>query len=304
METSTSLTPQEVAVTLKIAKNTVYELIKRGELSAYRVGKKIRVDLEDVYSYKDRKKSINTSPCLKEFSAEKGFVICGQDIILDILLRHLEQHPKGIRATRSYTGSYNGLSELYRGNVQVVAAHIWDSETGQYNLPYIRKILPGIPCVVIHLATQLQGFYVFKGNPKGIRNWEDLKRSDLTMVNREIGSGTRILLDEHLIRLGLTGKNIRGYFKECTSHLSAASAVARGEADFALGNENTGFQVNGIDFIPLQATRYELIIRKEDISKPPCEAIIEILCSQEFKAELGGIGRYDLKETGKIIFDM
>lgn len=315
MEDNASLTPQEVADILKIAKNTVYELIKRGELNSYRVGKKVRVDAKDVEEYKNSTKSIkgrNQSNSSREnlrltplFSEEvpqnNGFVICGQDILLDILSRYLQLHPNGVQALRSYVGSYNGLYSLYLGSVQMTAAHLWDGDTGQYNIPFVRRMLPGIPAVIIHLACRLQGFYVAKGNPKNVAGWEDFKRKDITIINREKGSGTRILLDEHLRKLGIDAKNIKGYKRESTSHLAIASTVARGGADIGIGNEKSGLQVKGIDFIPLQTERYELVIKKEDLEKAPFQAVIEILRSQELKMELEGIGGYDLSEMGKIV---
>lgn len=318
MAEQSALTPQEVADILKIAKNTVYELIKRGDLNAYRVGKKVRVDMSDVDEYKNRTrnpKGTNTSyvesgnvsalkanPLLyEEASISNGFVICGQDIMLDILSRYLGMHPKGIQALRSYVGSYNGLYALYQGNVQIATAHLWDGDTGQYNVPYIRRMLPGVPAVIIHLACRIQGFFVAKGNPKGIKGWEDLKRSDITIINREKGSGTRVLLDEHLRKLGISSSKVKGYDRECVSHLAVASTVARGGADIGMGNEKTSMQVKGTDFIPLQTERYDLVMKKGDCDKYPYKAVPEILCSREFKAELEGIGGYDLTETGKII---
>lgn len=315
MADNTALTPQEVAEILKIAKNTVYELVKRGELNAYKVGKKLRVDSGDVEAYKNRTKSIRSAgsqgapadapranPLLyEELPRYGGFVICGQDILLDILSRHLQMHPDGVQALRSYVGSYNGLYALYHGNVQMATAHLWDGDTGQYNVPYVRRMLPGVPAVVIHLACRLQGFYVQKGNPRGIKGWEDLKRKDVAIINREKGSGTRVLLDEHLRLLGIPAGSIRGYERESTSHLAIASTVARGGADIGIGNEKSGMQVKGIDFIPLQTERYELVIKKEDLTKPPYRAALEILRSQEFILELEGIGGYDLAETGQIV---
>jgi putative molybdopterin biosynthesis protein len=315
MNDNSALTPQEVADILKIAKNTVYELIKRGELNSYRVGKKVRVDAKDVDEYKNRTKSIKSknqpgsitasirsNPFLGEESIRgNGFVICGQDVLLDILSRYLQLHPNGTQALRSYVGSYNGLFALYQGNVQMATAHLWDGDTGQYNVPFVRRMLPGVPAVIIHLACRLQGFYVAKGNPKGIIGWEDLKRKDITIINREKGSGTRVLLDEHLRKLGIAAKNIKGYERESTSHLAIASTVARGGANIGIGNEKSGLQVRGIDFIPLQTERYELVIKKEDMEKAPYQAVLEILRSQEFKLELEGIGGYDLTEIGKIV---
>lgn len=314
MNENPALTPQEVADILKIAKNTVYELIKRGELNAYRVGKKVRVDTKDVDEYKNRSKnkgyvpvesssaSSKSNPLMdEELIRNNGFVICGQDILLDILSRYLHMHPNGVQALRSYVGSYNGLYALYNGTVQIATAHLWDGDTGQYNIPFVRRMLPGVPAVIIHLACRTQGFYVPKGNPKGIKGWEDLKIKDLTIINREKGSGTRVLLDEHLRKLGITGESIKGYNRESTSHLAIASTVARGGADLGIGNEKSGLQVQGIDFIPLQTERYELVIKKEDINKEPYKAVLEILRSQEFKMELEGIGGYDLTEIGRIM---
>ncbi len=250
-----ALTPQEVADILKIAKNTVYELIKRGELNSYRVGKKVRVDMSDVQAYKNRSKSYKEVQETRlsvraETQGKKGFVICGQDVMLDILSRHLENHPSGTQALRSYIGSYGGLYELYQGNVSLTAAHLWDGDTGEYNIPYVRRMLPGIPVVVVHLANRIQGFYIAKGNPKGITGWEDFKRHDLIIANREKGSGTRILLDEHLRIMGIEPTKIKGYTNEYTTHLAVASAVARSTADLGLGNEKSAVQVKDIDFIP------------------------------------------------------
>lgn len=315
MNDNPALTPQEVADILKIAKNTVYELIKRGELNSYRVGKKVRVDAKDVEEYKNRTKSIKGAgqsgiilnkqgavPFLyEEPQSYGGFVISGQDILLDILARYLQLSPNGVQALRSYAGSYNGLYAMYQGHVQMVAVHLWDGDTGEYNVPFVRRMLPGVPAVIIHLACRLQGFYVAKGNPRGIRGWEDLKRKDITIINREKGSGTRVLLDERLRRLGIPPGTIKGYTRESTSHLAIASTVARGGADLGIGNEKSGMQVKGIDFIPLQPERYELVIKKEDMNSPPFETAVEILRSPEFRLELEGIGGYELAETGKIV---
>jgi len=311
---SETLTPQEVADLLKIAKNTVYELIKRGELNAYKVGKKVRVDLKDVEEYKNRTKSkvYSASTIVKEDYFQRlnltadnlpsgNLVICGQDPLLDILSRYLENHPNGIRTLRSYVGSYNGLFALYNGFAHVATAHLWDGDSGEYNVPYVKRMLPGIPCVIIHLAYRTQGFYVAKGNPRNIKDWEDLKRKDITIINREKGSGTRVLLDEHLRLLGIYGSSLNGYNRECTSHLAVASAIYRGEADLGIGNEIAGLSVKGIDFIPVQAERYEMIIKKEDFNKAPFRAIMEIIKSPDYKSEIIGIGGYNINEIGKIV---
>lgn len=313
------LTPLEVASILKISKNTVYEMVKRGEINSFRVGNKVRIAMKDVEEYKNRtmrfqnNKNSNENSIrvkdnidepqykMQEQQKSNNFVICGQDIMLDILSRHLQHHPKGVVALRSYTGSYDGLYELYHGRVQLATVHLWDGETGEYNVPYVKRMLPGVKSVIIHLATRMQGFYVAKENPKGIRDWEDLNRTDISIINREKGSGSRILLDEQIKKLGISSSNISGYEREATSHLAVASAVARGGADLGVGNEKASQQVSGVEFIPLQKERYDLVIKKEDMMKPHFQTVLQILKSEEFKLELQGIGGYDLENLGDIV---
>ena len=315
MREDASLTPEEVASVLRIARNTVYELIKRGELSAYRVGRKIRVDARDVEAYKKQGKQtesplpanlsrspLTLSPAVSPApdTPSAGMVICGQDVILDILTSHLE-HQTGGRAFRSYVGSMEGLLALYREKAHLTAAHLWDGDTDTYNVPYVRRLLPGIPAVVVHLAGRRQGFYVAAGNPKKVESWSDLLREDVRFVNREKGCGTRVLLDEKLRLAGLNRRLIQGYDREENSHLGVASAVARGEADVGLGNQKAALQVRGVDFVPLQNERYDLVMRREDLDKTMFRAVLEILRSPEYRRELAGLGDYDLSETGRIV---
>lgn len=318
MDENRSLSTQEAADILGVSKNTVYEFIKRGELPSYRIGRKVRIDLNDIEYYKNKSRTnkmatppmqsipnINYEKTAPKYfdnlsKQNKGFIICGQDMILDILTRYLERHPNGLQALRYYTGSYNGLIELYRGNVTIASAHLWDGETGTYNIPYVRRLLPGVSCILIHLACRMEGFYVAKGNPKNITSWKDLARHDVTMINRERGCGVRVLVDEHLRKLNISPNNINGYEQEDLSHLAVASTIARGAADVGIGNEKTALQVEGIEFVPMQKENYDLIIKKDDINKPIFQTVLEILNSKEFKLEIQGIGGYDISETGKI----
>lgn len=303
MSSLTSLTPVEVAELLKITKNTVYELIKRGELPAYKVGNKIRVDIKDVEYYINSQKNTNISSSITNVTnnTKQDIIISGQDVLLDILANYIEKNIKSIKILRSHIGSYNGLFNLYNNQVSISSCHLWDGETDSYNTPFVKKLLPGIPCILVNLAYRKQGFYVQRGNPKNINTWNDLINPKIALVNREKGSGTRILLDEKLKSLNIYPKNILGYDYEESSHLSVASAVSRGKADVGLGNENASLQVSNIDFIPLQKERYDLVIKKDYLSNPVYQEIINIIKSDDFKSELEGIGGYDLRDTGKII---
>ncbi len=317
MESDTSLKPQEVADMLKITRNMVYVLIRRGELNAYRVGNKVRVDQSDVEYYKSKNRKTSemhhdtdtivqnklSRPILHEEDCiidQTSFVICGQDLIVDILAAFLEHHPEGIRATRSYVGSYTALCALYQGEVQLATVHLWNGQTGEYNIPYVKMLLPGVQTSIIHLAQRMIGFCVAPGNPKDIRSWDDLKRGDIKIANRQKGSGTRILLDEHLKLLQVSEKTLQGYRREFPTNLTAATVVAHGGADFSVIDEKTASQIQKVDFIPLQKERYDIVVRSEDFSSPHVKAIIEIINSSEFQTTIEEVGGYDLSETGKI----
>lgn len=316
------LSSQEVADILKIARNTVYELIKRGDLISSKVGKQVRVDRREVDSYLSRtmnspnQKTLpptNSIPrnnanqlytqTIDDNISEKQLIICGQDLSLDILANHLNTMVDTMQVYRSYLGSYNGIYELYQGRVNVATAHLWDGDTNEYNISYVKKMMPGIPALIIRIGKRKQGFYVHKNNPKGITSWTDLKRNDISIVNREKGSGTRVLLDEKLRLMGMIGEYIEGYSRECKSHLAAATTVSRGGADIAIGSEMASKSIQGIEFIPLQVECYDLIIKLSDADKQPYRTILEIISSDAFKMDLISLGSYDTSETGNIIWE-
>ncbi len=210
--------------------------------------------------------------------------------LIGILCRYLGRHPNGVRALRSYESSYSALYSLYRGDAQVAAAHIWDGKTGEYNTPYVERMLPGIPAVIIRLAGRIQGFYVLKGNPKKITGWEDLKRQDISLINHEAGSGSRILLDEHLKLMGLQGNMINGYTTETYSPIALASAIIRGRADLCIGIEMPFLQAREIEFLPLQKEYYDLVIKKETLNQPVFAALLGWVRGAAWGGVGGGVG--------------
>ena len=210
----------------------------------------------------------------------------------------------GIPALRAYIGSYDSLMLLYKNKVNVASSHLWDSETDEYNVPYVKRLLPGIPTVVIHLTCRMQGLYVQKENPKAIKGWADFGRGDITMINREHGAGSRVLLDESLKLLGISGSSVRGYNNERPSHLALASAVSGGKADVAVGIEKIARQVDNIDFIPMKKERYDLVIKKETMQSPEIQTLMNIIKSVAFKQEFTNIGGYDTTDMGKVVAEI
>lgn len=328
------LTAKEAAEILKVRKNTVYDMIKRGDLKASKLGKQLRIRQEDLDFYiqygsqasimlnegkiqtndidKDEfeKNILNipngpTDMAGRNKTTQKGManqiIICGQDMILDLLANRLNQCVEE-NVFRSYKGSYNGLYAMYQGEVNVATAHLWHGKTNSYNIPYISSMLPGTDVIVLHLLKRKQGFYVKKGNPKRIQSFEDLKRADVTIVNREPGSGVRVFVDEKLRQAGISTQEVNGYQKVVNSHLEAAATVNRGEADVAVGSEKHSLSVPGIDFIFIQEESYDMVIRKEDFTKKPYQKMIEIIRSPEYQKEVAGLGSYNVENMGKIIY--
>ena len=311
MSDDVSYTAEEVAKILRISRFTVYELIKRGELTAYRVGRKMRIDGADLANYK--KKTKGGTPCAPKnsipspdcpFDSQSGLVICGQDVVLDILTRHLERQMRNVRFLRHYAGSIEGLISLYNRTVNLATAHLWDGDSDEYNVPYVKHYLPGMRLLVINLVYRMEGFYVAPGNPKQINEWTDLTRNDVRFVNRERGSGARVLIDEKLRKLDIDSRHIIGYENEELSHLAVASCVARGEADVGLGTEKAAMQVKNVEFIPLQKERYDMVLLKQDLEKPHFQALISILKSKAFQKEVDGMGGYDISRMGDVMAEI
>lgn len=184
----------------------------------------------------------------------------------------------------------------------MATAHLWDGDQDEYNVSYIKKMMPGIPAVIVRIGQRIEGFYIQEGNPKGVTGWEDLKRRDLTIANREKGSGVRVLLDEKLRLMGVSGEIIEGYGNEFKSHLAVAAQVSGGLADMGIGSEKGCQTLKGVSFIPLQTECYDLVIKKSDADKPQFAAILEIMAHEDFKRDIASAAGFDCAQTGKIIF--
>ncbi|WP_414859309.1 substrate-binding domain-containing protein [Paenibacillus haidiansis] len=325
-----SYTTEEVAKLLKVSKLTVYDLIKKGKLPAYRVGKQMRVDAGDLEQYKKQAKSgaavtpvpqpaepasaVTSSDSRKDESpfgaASSGhsrlpgtLVITGQDFSLDLLAKHLERENPGLRPLRSHDGSLDSLVSMYRGQSDIVSTHLLDGSTGEYNIPYINKILTGHSYIVVNLLQRNAGLYVPMGNPKQLKTWADLGRPGVKLINREIGSGARVLLDEQLRLSGIRRYGLKGYEDIETSHLAVAGKVASGQADVGVGIEHAVSLVSTVEFIPLIQERYDLVMLKSERNNVWIRQLMQTLQSPEFRQELAAIQGYDLSLTGKILYD-
>ena len=311
MAQNKSLSTQEVADILHVSKSTIYDLIRRGEIHSYKIGRKVRFTQDDVDAYIARSrhehstrpvKNIDTHSTLltPEKKEEPDLIISGQDVVLDILANYLQA--EGVSTARTYLNSFEGLLSLYQDNIQVAACHLFDGY--DYNTSFVRSLMPGIPAVLVNVSYRTQGFYVRKGNPKNIKGWSDLAREDITVLNRGVGSSARILMDTQLKRLGIPAGKVKGYGKIMKSHLTMAAAIAAGEADLAIGTERISRQIDNLDFIPLLEERFDLVIKQELMDTDAVQKLLKILGDNAFRREIAHFSGNDYRDMGKVITEV
>ena len=311
MAQNKSLSTQEVADILHVSKSTIYDLIKKGEIHSYKIGRKVRFTQDDVDAYIARSrhehstrpvKNIDTHSTLltPEKKEEPDLIIAGQDVVLDILANYLQQ--EGVNTARTYLNSFEGLLSLYQDNIQVAACHLFDGY--DYNTSFVRSLMPGVPAVLVNVSYRTQGFYVQKGNPKHIKSWSSLMRQDISILNRRVGSSARILLDVQLKRMGIPTSRVRGYDRIMKSHLTMAAAIAAGEADVAIGTERISRQIENLDFIPLLEERFDFVIKKEMMETEPVKKLMKVLNDPAFRKEIAHFSGNDYRDLGKIITEV
>jgi len=222
------------------------------------------------------------------------------DLALDLLISQLRRSHPELSVISSPVGSLAGLIALERGEADVAGCHLLDEETGEYNIPFVRRILPGQDVVLVNLVYRQQGLMVRKGNPKGISGLEDLSRSDVVIVNRQRGAGTRVLLDLRLRELGIAPENIRGYEREVETHTAVAAAVASGSADVGMGIFSAARALE-LEFLPLARERFDLAIPAAQHSSEEVGHLLSTLRSDGFKSVVHELGGYDTSDTGKIM---
>jgi len=232
---------------------------------------------------------------------ERTLVVVGShDMTLDLIANLLKKCDPQINLASSNVGSLGGLLALRKSTAHLAGSHLLDTETGEYNISYINRYLSGVEIYLINLVHREQGLIVAPGNPKCINGLEDLIRDGLSFVNRQAGSGTRILLDWRLGQLGIDPAKIKGYEREEYTHMAVAVDVLSGTADVGMGI-HAAAQALALDFIPVTTERYDLVIPAEHYDNPLVQELLEVIASQEFKEQVMALGGYDVRDTGRII---
>ncbi|BCA57108.1 hypothetical protein W02_42480 [Nitrospira sp. KM1] len=197
-------------------------------------------------------------------------------------------------------GSMAALDAVKRREVHVAGLHVQDARSGEWNLPYLRKHLATGEFTIVTFARWEAGLMVRKSNPKRIRDIADLVRKDVTVVNRESGSGARELLDRRLRGVDIRPQQVRGYEHVVTSHMEVARRIVEGVADAGIGLRSLS-RLYGLDFIPLQDERYDLVIPTRLLAEHSgLTAFFDTIVSRVFRSEIESLGGYDTRETGTI----
>ncbi|MEH7440788.1 helix-turn-helix transcriptional regulator [Bacillus sp. JJ1122] len=295
-------TPDEIASMLKISKYTVYEMIKRGDLVAFKVGNKMRIEESEFTRFKESMTAPNKRQTDPQNTVQQTIQLAGShDFLVEHLVKYTASEGTGLSITPSYIGSLEGLMMLYRGSADIAAIHLLDPVSQQYNLPFIRQLFVHEPITVMRLASREQGLIVAKGNPKKISGIKDLTRKDVTIVNRQKGAGTRFLLDSFLAEENLQPSDVKGYDDEEWNHLGAAAHISRGTADAAFGIKCAASQL-GLDFIPLTKEQFDLVFRWTPDNKKALQHLIDLIHFTNFKESIFELDGYGAEDLGKIIY--
>jgi len=230
-------------------------------------------------------------------------IVCigSHDNALDVLGNFLKKKHPVFSLSSAHVGSMGGMLALKRGEAHCAGTHLLDEETQEYNVSYLRKILPGVPVKLVNLVYRTQGLILPKGNPKGISGFPDLARKDVVFVNRQAGAGTRLLTDLSLKKFNIDPRNVNGYSHEEFTHMAVAAAVLSGAADTGLAVLSAA-QALGLDFLPVARERYDLAIPERFYDTPMLQALLGIIRDDaDFRETIANMGGYDVSDMGKVM---
>ncbi|MDP2871613.1 MAG: molybdopterin biosynthesis protein [Bacillota bacterium] len=231
---------------------------------------------------------------------ERAVVAIGShDLALDVLADLFRARHPGCSLASINAGSLGGLQALARGEAHIAGSHLLDEASGEYNVSYVRRMLPGLRVALFCLALRQQGLLVAPGNPRGIAAVEDLAGRGLRLINRQRGAGTRVLLDFLLRQAGIDPAAIKGYERVVYTHLAVAAEVAAGGADAGLGILAAA-RAAGLDFVPLASEPYELVIPARSWEDPLVQELLDVARGEDFRRVMNGLGGYDTSVSGEV----
>ena len=294
---------KEVAGYLGVHEKQVYALIKARRIPSTRITGKwvFPKKLIDDWIETHARQGLETA---REKSRPMGDVLlaCGSnDPILDMLQTTIKKNYPEFLILSANTGSTEGLKALNRGYTDLAWSHLLDPESGQYNIPFLPAYLPDVKAAVVNLFQRDLGLIMVHKNPFNIRGFEDLSKKGVRLVNRQKGSGTRVLLDHHLRQAGIRPSSIQGYRREVYTHFEVGLSILSGEADVGVATIAVA-RLLGLPFVPIARESFDMILDQRTFFHRGIQAFMEILNSKDFRRRVERIGAYDFSNSGKILY--
>ncbi len=295
------LNTKEVAEYLGINEKQVYALIKAEKIPCTRAtGKWIfPKNLIDEWINSEAK-SVGRA---KEKSRNvRGAILAAgsNDPNLDILLNLMKQKYPEFYFFTSSIGSTEGLRLLKQGYTDVAFCHLFDPQTGDYNIPFISDFFTDKKIAIVHLFYRELGFITSSDDIK-VKSFKDLEKEDVNFINRQTGSGTRIYIDYCLEKEKVDIKKIKGYDREVISHLEVGLSMQSGKANAGICTIAIA-KLLGLPFTPLVKESFDMVLSQEVFFDKGIQAFIDVLNSEEVREKISTFGNYDFNNAGKIIY--
>ena len=297
------LNTREVARYLGIHEKQVYALVKAGRLPGTRVTGKWVFPKKLVDEWLEEKARNGLRQARERSrSMEEALLASGSnDPVLDVLLTLMRKSNPDCYFFCANTGSTEGLKALGAGHTDIAWTHLYDPQTNRYNTPFLGKYLQGMKSVLVHLFRREIGIVSAPGNPKGIRGFEDITGRGIRFVNRQAGSGTRILLDHHIGRLGISPSAIEGYDREVYTHVEVGLSILSGETDAGLATVAVS-RLMGLHFIPVAREDFDMAVGQSTYFSKGVQALMDILRTPGFRERFEKLVGYGFEDSGKILY--
>jgi excisionase family DNA binding protein len=294
---------KEVAKYLSIHEKQVYALIKSKKIPSTRVTGKWVFPKKLIEEWIESNAKTGLEQARQKGRRIEGALLASgsNDPILDMLQTYMKKSYPEFYIFSSNTGSTDGLKALNMGYTDIAWSHLFDPKTGEYNVPFLPNYLPNVKPVVVNLFRRDLGFLVAPKNLFHIRRFEDLTQKGIRLINRQKGSGTRVLLDYHLKKLQIAPSKINGYEREVYTHFEVGLSILSKEADVGIATIAVS-KLLGLPFIPITQESFDMILDQTTFFEKGIQAFIEILNSQGFRNRVERLGSYDFKNSGKVLY--
>ncbi|PKN60720.1 MAG: DNA-binding protein [Deltaproteobacteria bacterium HGW-Deltaproteobacteria-11] len=294
---------KEVAKYLDIHEKQVYALIKAKRIPATRITGKWIFPRKLIDEWVESRAGEGLTLAKQKSNKIAGALLAAgsNDPVLDILQTWVRKAYPDLYLFSANMGSMNGLAALDNGHTDIAWSHLLDPESGKYNVPYLSALLPRIKAVVVNLFYREIGFITAPDNPHCINWFDNLARESLKFINRQKGSGTRVLLDHHLGQLGVSPDHINGYEREVYTHFEVGFSILSGEADVGIATAAVS-KLLGLSFVPITRESFDMVLDQSTFFQKGVQAFMDVLDSREFRKGVEKLGSYDFRDSGKILY--